>query len=100
MNGNLVSGSIYNYGGIAPGLNLLRHVNNMVWHGIGDLYQFMPMVLASVKGNDGKIYHVSSDALNDSYGRDVSPDGTLIWGWEPLPDYADPKSGLHGIQRR
>ena len=90
MNGNLISGSIYNYGGIAPGLNLLRHVNNMVWHGIGDLYQFMPMVLASVKGSDGNTYHISSDALNDTYGRDVSPDGTLIWGWEPLPGYADP----------
>jgi len=90
MNGNLVSGTIYNYGGIAPGVGLLRHVNNMVWHGIGDLYQFMPMALASVKGTDGKQYHISSDALNDTYGRDVSPDGKLIWGWEPLPDYADP----------
>jgi hypothetical protein len=90
MNGNLISGSIYNYGGIAPGAGLLRHVNNMVWHGMGDLYQFMPMVLASVVGKDGKRYHISSDALNDSYGRDVSPDGTLIYGWEPLPEYADP----------
>ncbi|HEY9187656.1 MAG TPA: hypothetical protein VIR55_07105 [Ignavibacteria bacterium] len=90
MNGNLVSGNIYNYGGIAPGAGLLRHVNNMVWHGIGDIYQFMPMVLASVVGKDGKRYHISSDALNDTYGRDVSPDGTLIWGWEPLPEYADP----------
>jgi hypothetical protein len=90
MNGNLISGTIYNYGGIAPGLGLLRHVNNMVWHGIGDLYQFMPMVLASVVGSDGKRYHISSDALNDTYGRDVSPDGTLIYGWEPLAEYADP----------
>jgi hypothetical protein len=94
MNGNQISGNIYNYGGIAPGLNLIRHVNNMVWHGIGNIYQFMPMVLAAVKGKDGRIYHISSDAMNDTYARDISPDGTLIWGWEPLPGYADPNQPL------
>jgi hypothetical protein len=90
MNGNKVSGNIYNYGAIAPGEGLIRHVNNMVWNGLGDVYQLMPMVLAEIKGSDGKIYHISSDALNDAYGRDISPDGRLIYGWEPLLGYADP----------
>jgi hypothetical protein len=94
MNGNLISGNIYNYGGIGPGANLIRHVNNMVWHGMGDVYQFGPMVMAAVRGRDGKLYHISSDHLNDAYGRDVSPDGKLIYGWEPLPGYADANQPL------
>jgi len=90
MNGNQISGNIYNYGGIAPGPGLIRHVNNMVWHGMGDIYEFSPLVLASVIDTSGKRIHICDNSLRDH--GDVSPDGTVIWGWEPLPDYADPNS--------
>ncbi len=90
MNGNQIVGNIYNYGGIAPGLGLLRHVNNMVWHGLGDLYQFGPLVAASVRDTLGNLVRISSDAINDVYAKDVNPlDNSKIYGWEPLPEYAD-----------
>lgn len=90
MNGNQIVGNIYNYGGIAPGAGLLRHVNNMVWHGLGDLYQFGPLVAASVKDASGRVIKISSDALNDVHARDVNPNNnTQAYGWEPLPEYAD-----------
>lgn len=93
MNGNQIVGNIYNYGGIAPGDGLLRHVNNMVWRGLGDIYQFGPLVAAEVTDTSGKIIHISSDAINDIYARDFNPiNNTLLYGWQPLPDYADPAS--------
>jgi hypothetical protein len=93
MNGNQIVGNIYNYGGIAPGLGLLRHVNNMVWHGLGDIYQFCPLVAAAVKDSTGRVVDISSDAVNDVYAADVDPNNnSIIYGWEPLPDYADPTS--------
>jgi hypothetical protein len=49
MNGNQIVGNIYDYGGIAPGDALIRNFNNMVWHGLGDIYQFGPIVGAAVR---------------------------------------------------
>lgn len=93
MNGNQIVGNIYNYGGIGPGDGLIRHVNNMVWRGLGDIYQFGPLVAAEVVDTSGKVIHISSDAINDSYARDFNPiNNTLLYGWQPLPDYADPTS--------
>lgn len=93
MNGNQIVGTIYNYGGIAPGIGLLRHVNNMIWHGLGDLYQFGPLVAASVRDTFGSVVQISSDNLNDVYARDLNPNNnTLAYGWEPLPEYAAPSS--------
>lgn len=93
MNGNQIIGNIYNYGGIAPGDGLTRHVNNMVWRGLGDIYQFGPLVAAQVVDTSGKIIHISSDAINDSYARDFNPlNSTVLYAWQPLPDYADAAS--------
>ncbi len=93
MNGNQIVGNIYNYGGIAPGDGLTRHVNNMVWRGLGDIYQFGPLVAAEVTDTTGKVIHISSDAINDRYARDINPyNDQIIYGWQPLPDYADPAS--------
>jgi hypothetical protein len=93
MNGNQIVGNIYNYGGIAPGDGLTRHVNNMVWRGLGDIYQFGPLVAAEVRDTSGKIVHISSDAINDIYARDFNPQNNqILYAWQPLPDYADPAS--------
>ncbi len=92
MNGNKISTEVYNYGGIAPGYGLLRGVNNVVWHNLDYVFQFCPLVGASVPDakDPGKRIHIISDGLNDypNY-REVSPDGVL-WQWQPLPGYADP----------
>ena len=94
MNGNQIVGNIYNYGGIAPGLGLLRHVNNMVWHGLGDIYQFGPLVAASVRDTVGRLVRISSDAINDVHARDINAITSVAYGWEPLPDYADISSSV------
>ncbi len=93
MNGNKISTEVYNYGGIAPGYGLIRGVNNVVWHDIDYVFQFCPIVGASVpdsKDSTKKRIHIISDGLNDypSY-REVSPDG-ILWQWQPIPGYADP----------
>jgi len=91
MNGNKISTNVYNYGGIAPGYQLLRNVNNVVWKNLGYVFQFCPIVGAEVIDTRGAKIHVISDGLWDypAY-REVSPDGTTLWQWQPLPGYHDP----------
>jgi len=91
MNGNRISTNIYNYGGIGPGAGLLRNINNVVWKDLGYVFQFCPIVGAEVTNSSGAVRHIISDGLWDypDY-REVSPDGTTLWQWQPLPGYADP----------
>ncbi|MBK7258383.1 MAG: hypothetical protein IPI01_11400 [Ignavibacteriae bacterium] len=48
MNGNRIAVELYNYGGIAPGYDALRAVNNLVWRNLDYAFQFCPIVGASV----------------------------------------------------
>jgi hypothetical protein len=92
MNGNKVQTEIYNYGGIAPGQGLIRGINNVVWRGIDYVFQFSPIIGASVPdANDpSRRIHVISDGLKE-YDQYIerSPTGEL-WQWEPLPGFSDP----------
>jgi len=94
MNGNKISSDVYNYGGIAPGYGLIRGVNNFVWKNLSYVFQFGPLVGASVpSAKDGKQLHIISDALNDYTSPlllEVSPNGDTLWQWQPLPGYSDP----------
>ncbi|MFA6439379.1 MAG: hypothetical protein WCX28_08730 [Bacteriovoracaceae bacterium] len=93
MNGNQIVGNIYDYGGIAPGINLLRNTNNMVWRGLGDIYQFNPFVVAAVTDTNGRNIHISSDAINDVDARDINPIDEHVYGWNSIPTgYVDPSS--------
>lgn len=95
MNGNQIVGNIYDYGGIAPGDGLIRNVNNMVWRGLGDIYQFAPYVAAAVQDASNKTIHIVSDAINDLYAKDFNPyDSRFIFGWRPLPEYVYPASSV------
>jgi len=76
MNGNRVLSEIYNYGGIAPGYDLLRGVNNGVWRGSSYIFQFCPIIAASVSDKDdpNKRLHIISDGLWDYPAlREVDP---------------------------
>jgi hypothetical protein len=93
MNGNKIATEVYNYGGIAPGYGLIRGVNNVVWNHLDYVFQFCPIVGASVpdpRYPDRQI-RIISDGLNDypNY-REVNPTGDTLWQWQPLPGYADP----------
>lgn len=93
MNGNKIAVSLFNYGGIAPGYDALRAVNNLVWHNLDYVFQFCPIVGASVPDSrtPGRRFHIISDALWDYPNlREVSPTGDTLWQWQPLPGYADP----------
>ena len=67
MNGNKIRRSVYNYGGIAPGYDALRGVNNLVWRNLDYVFQFCPIVGASVPdaANPARRLHIISDALWD-----------------------------------
>ncbi len=97
MNGNKISTDIFNYGGIGPGYGLLRGVNNFVWHNLSYVFQFCPIVGASVPdaNNPSKRIHIISDGLHDyetsSYHlQELSPNGDTLWQWQPLEGYEDP----------
>ncbi len=93
MNGNKITTTISNYGGIGPGYGVIRGVNNMVWRNLDYVFQFCPIVGASVPDarNSLNRIHIISDALWDYPGlREVNPTGDTLWQWQPLPGYADP----------
>jgi hypothetical protein len=93
MNGNKIATELYNYGGIGPGYGALRGVVNFVWHNLDYVFQFGPLVGASVPNPalPGKRLHIISDGLWDYPGlREVNPTGDTLWMWQPLPGYADP----------
>ncbi|MDP4175011.1 MAG: hypothetical protein Q8933_13625 [Bacteroidota bacterium] len=94
MNGNKIKVGLTNYGGIGQGYGGIREVTELVWHGSPYIFQFSPLVGASVPDSrdPNKRIHIISDGLNDwpQYGlRDVSPLGDTLWQWEPLPGFAD-----------
>ena len=95
MNANNIAVKIFNYGSIAPGIGLSRHVDNFVWNGLGDLFTAGPVVGAEVKDASGRPIHILSDGINDVYARDVNPlNNSNIYGWEPLPGCANPNQGF------
>ena len=98
MNGNRVLSEIYNYGGIAPGYDLLRGVNNGVWRSSSYIFQFCPIIAASVSDKDdpNKRLHIISDGLWDYPAlREVDPaDNTFLWTFQPLPGYSDSLSDV------
>lgn len=91
MNANNVAVSITNYGSISPGDGLLRHFNNFVWNGLGNLYTAGLVVGAEVIDTSGATIHIVSDAINDIYARDFNPlNSTMLYGWEPLAGFTNP----------
>ncbi len=100
MNGNNVAVEIWNYGGIGPGYpgRELRDLLGMVWRGAPYIFQFSPIVGASVPSEEdpAKSIRVISDGLFDYEAyRSVDPQNPeFFWTWEPLPGYADPDQDL------
>ncbi len=103
MNGNKILVYVTNFGGIGGGYTLdqsSRYLGDVVWKGLPYVFQFVPIVGASVPDarNPNKRLHIISDALDD-YPHSARPGDDLIeinptedtlWQFEPLPGYADP----------
>ncbi len=99
MNGNKIAVELYNYGGIGPGLDAIRGVNNFVWRNLDYVFQFCPIVGASVPDPTSPTgrRRIISDGLMDYTSpllREVNPTGDTLWQWQPLPGYADPDQPL------
>lgn len=97
MNGNKIVTSIHNYGGIAPGYDLIRGVNNGVWKGSSYIFQFSPLIAAAVKdgGDTTIIRHIVSDGLWDYPNlREYNQTADTLWTFQPIPGYSDENSDL------
>jgi hypothetical protein len=96
MNGNNITVEIWNYGGIGPGYpgRELRDILGMVWRDAPYIFQFTPLIAASVPSalDPETRIHIVSDGLFDYPGfRETDPQNDeFFWTWEPLPGYADP----------
>ncbi len=117
LNGNKITTQIFNFGSIsAPG----NVITDIVWNGLGYGYEFGPFVAAEVvdegrrdpqsvprrdeagevvldaAGDTVWVMHIVTDGLT-SNGGEVSPDGSVRWGWQPIP-CAQPVGSFDGIQ--
>ncbi len=100
MNGNKIMTIIYNYGAIGAGANFNRRLN-VIWNNLPHIYEFSPLVAASVVDTNNRRIHVVSDGLR--YYSTVSPDGTEFWTFNPYPyvgiNELEPVSKLPGQVR-
>jgi hypothetical protein len=58
MSENNITSIVFNYGSIgAP--NRLGNVADFVWRGLGNMFEFGPLLAAEVEGENGDTLHVS-----------------------------------------
>jgi hypothetical protein len=98
MNGNNITVELFNYGGIAPGFPSanLRTIGNLIWRKLPYIFQFCPIVGASVpdpQNPNNRIYIVSDGLYDYDNYREQSPTGER-WVWKPIEGYADPDQNL------
>jgi hypothetical protein len=92
MNGNQITTRVFNYGSISkPG----ERIFDIRWKELGYAYEFGPMVAAEVVDANGDTIHIVSEGLIDNGDR--SPDGSKVWGWNPLPGFHDPTYIVGGV---
>ncbi len=91
MSSNDITTVLYNYGSICKP-NTLGNIADMVWNGLGYMYEFGPLVTAEVVGENGDILHITSDSFVLPAQGDYNPDGTQKWGWLPRVGYTNPNS--------
>ncbi len=86
--GNKIRTLFYNYGSIGRP-NTEPSIEWPIYSGHGYGYEFGPLIGAQVVTVQGDTIGFFSDGMID--GGDVDPSGgENVWGWEPLPGYANP----------
>ncbi len=86
---NNITSILYNYGSIGKP-NTLGNIADLVWNGLGTMFEFGPLISAEVIGENGETLHITSDSYILSMQGDYNSDGTQKWGWLPRAGYADP----------
>lgn len=98
INGNKITTVLFNYGSICKP-NYLGNIADLVWQGLGNGFEFGPLVGGEVIGDSGQVLQIVSDSFILTGQGDYSPDGTLKWGWLPKPGYVDTTQGQNEIAR-
>ncbi len=97
LNGNLLATVFFNTGqvskdGVFPQLE---------WPvGSGQIYMdtVVPIVQAEATDVNGNVIHPLE--TNYEFSLDVAPDGLTEWGWQPLPNYANPNQSSPAVSNR
>ncbi|MCF6269664.1 MAG: T9SS type A sorting domain-containing protein [Melioribacteraceae bacterium] len=91
ISSNEITTLLFNYGSIsAP--NRLGNIADMTWKGLGNMFEFGPLVAAEVIGKNGETLHITSDSFLRPFQGDYNYDGTVKWGWLPRAGFANPNN--------
>lgn len=95
IKGNKITTVVFNYGAICKP-NYLGDVADLVWQGLGNGFEFGPVVAAKIlnpklDGGFDTVLVVSDAHVLSSQGS-YSPDLSLKWGFLPKAGYTDPNS--------
>lgn len=88
ISSNNIQTILYNYGSISqPGA--LADVKDLVWNGLGYMYEFGPMIGAEVVDENGNTIHIISDSFVSPREGDYNANRSLKWGWLPEAGYSN-----------
>ena len=97
ISGNQIRVIVTNQGSIStPDAEIANA--DLVWpagpNGLGNAYEFGPIIGAEVIDADGDTVHIISDGFFQGSGGEFEPGtaGTVRWGWEPRKGFSDPRS--------
>jgi len=91
MSANDVSFVMYNYGQYTRP-NTLANLYDFVWHGLGSMDEFGPLLAANVVTQSNDTLHIIDDGMWLTSQGGYAPDGSMKWGWLPRAGYANPLS--------
>ncbi len=97
MNGNLLATVYFNTGQVSKD----RVFPQLEWPvGSGHVYMdtVVPLVAAEAVDASGNTIHPLE--TNYEFSLDIAPDGLTEWGWQPLPNYANPGQNAPAISNR
>jgi hypothetical protein len=89
IGGNNITTILYNYGSICKP-NFFGNIADLVWNGLGYMFEFGPILAAEVINDENETLHIIDDSFILPTQGTYSPDGTQKWGWLPKAGYANP----------
>jgi hypothetical protein len=89
LDSNAITTVCFNYGSIGKP-NYLPNTADLVWKGLGYMFEFGPMIAARVVDKNGDSVSIISDSHILSSQGGYSPDGKIKWGWLPRQGFSNP----------
>lgn len=88
ISGNNITTILYNYGSIGRP-NTLSNIADLVWKGLGYMFEFGPIAAAEVVNDQNETLYIIDDSFILPTQGTYSPDGIQKWGWLPKAGYAN-----------